>query len=264
MFDIQSYKIPKLHKIAPDTTIENNIVFSFHTHTHSFYEMTLYEPFDGEIIVNNKSFKLSSPTATLIIPSDFHQISVFNNNSAKFIKITFDIGLLGEDLTLNNSIILQSLDQNCLLFSLFREILNTTQNSTYQKHLIRTTAFTLKEKGESILPFKNVGGNHYTKKAIEIINENFNNEISLFSVASQLSISPQYLSTVFKNNIGLNFSNYLNDIRLYRASKLLTETDESVTNICEVCGYRNLSHFLRCFKNKFGCSPTIYRKNTQV
>lgn len=257
---MENYKISKLHKSAPDVTVENNLVFSFHTHAHSFCEMTLYEPFDGEIVINNKTYNPSSAVATLILPSDFHKIYVYKKQTAKYIKISFNIGLLGNDLAVSNSIILQGLDQNCFLYMLFKEILNAPKNSTFQKHLIRTAAFTLSEKGVNILPFKDVGGNQYTKRAVEIINESFSEEITLRTVASQLSISSQYLSTVFKNSIGLNFSTYLNDIRLHRASELLVETHESITYICEVCGYRNLSHFLRCFKNKFGCSPTVYRK----
>ena len=257
---MENYKIPKLHKNVPETTVESNSVFSFHTHAHSFCEMTLYEPFDGEIVINNKTFNLSTTTATLIFLSDFHKIEVRDNKNARYIKISFDIGLLGDDFTLNNSSILQGLDKNSFLYLLFQEILNAPKNSSYQNHLIRTAAFTLSEKGADILPFRNVGGSDYTKSAVEIINENFSEEITLKSVAAQLSISPQHLSSVFKKSIGLNFSTYLRDIRLHCASKLLVETRESITYICEACGYKNLSHFLRSFKNKFGCSPTIYRK----
>ena len=262
---MENYKIPKIHNEGSDITVETNHVFSFHTHTHSFFEMTLYEPFNGEITINNKAFNISTPTAILIIPSDFHKIEVKGKNTAKYIKISFNAGLLGKDFTPYDSIILKNVEDSSLLFQLFKEIQNLEEGSIYKRHLVHTAAFVLTEKGEKILPSKSTAsGYQYAKRAVEIINENFSEDISLSSVAAQLSVSPQYLSCVFKNSIGLNFSKYSNDIRLHRASKLLIETEESVTRICEICGFGNLSHFLRCFKNKFGLSPSAYRKTNRT
>ena len=57
----------------------------------------------------------------------------------------------------------------------------------------------------------------------------------------------------------MTFSEYLTYVRLHRAEKLLIETNESITKICENCGYGNFSHFIRTFKKAYGLSPMAYR-----
>ena len=68
----------------------------------------------------------------------------------------------------------------------------------------------------------------------------------------------QYLSSIFKQNIGIGFCEYLSDIRLRYATTLLTEKQNNITEICEACGYKNISHFIRSFKKKYGTSPSRY------
>ena len=63
-----SNNIPKT-----EPTIEKGCVFSFPTHTHSHFEMTVYEPFCGGITVNGEFFVVDRPTVFLISPSDFRR-----------------------------------------------------------------------------------------------------------------------------------------------------------------------------------------------
>ena len=97
--------------------------------------------------------------------------------------------------------------------------------------------------------------------AVKLIKETFFTDITLSSVANTLSVSPQYLSSVFKHNLGIGFSEYLTDIRLRHAAILLTSGQNNISQICEICGYKNMSHFIRSFKKKYGISPSQYTKN---
>jgi two-component system response regulator YesN len=69
-------------------------------------------------------------------------------------------------------------------------------------------------------------------------------------------------SYVFKQYTGHNFVNYLKNIRITEAKKLLETTDMFVTEIGKAVGYDNDKHFMKIFKIICGVSPTEYRKNT--
>lgn len=85
------------------------------------------------------------------------------------------------------------------------------------------------------------------------------NTISLESVAAHVHKSPAYVSRVFKNELGCNFSDYLTRKRMKRAAELLREPDRKIYAIAEACGYADTSNFIRVFKRTYGVSPAEYR-----
>lgn len=85
------------------------------------------------------------------------------------------------------------------------------------------------------------------------------NTISLDSVAVSVHKTPAYVSRVFKNELGCNFSDYLTDKRMKLAAKLLNDPDARVYNVAEQCGYVDTSNFIRVFKRSYGISPAEYR-----
>ena len=256
-------KTPIIHKIGEGIGVSVGNIFSYHTHMHSYYEMTLYDPFDGVITINDKAFTIDTPTAVLIIPSDFHRIDSPENASARFIKIAFEADplLMGEGI--GSSLILQGLAENDFLYKLFLEITEAAENAAYKTLLVHTALLALSSKGQRVMPSESIGGGELTKRALQIVNRRFSESISLPSVAQELFVTPQYLSAVFKRNVGITFIEHLNNVRLRRAAMLLLETKDSITHVSETCGYVNLSHFLRCFKRFYGVSPSVYRKNNR-
>ena len=85
--------------------------------------------------------------------------------------------------------------------------------------------------------------------------------VSLDSVGEMLSISPAYLSSIFKKYSGTNFSDYLSDVRTNAAKELLKDPLRSMGEIARMTGYENGSYFCRAFKKKTGFTPSEYRKN---
>lgn len=252
-------KIQTLHKSGREVTVDSSVVYSYRTHMHSYCEMTLYEPYDGWVNVNGKVFCIDTPTVVLVVPPDFHRIEVSAAKGAKFIKIGFSLNIFGENAAPDSSCVLQDIGRDDFLLSLFHEILETQKQQAYKELLIQAAVCTITQRGELVLPSLQARGSQLARHAVGRINAQFSENITLSSVAAELSVSAQYLSSVFKACIGINFSRYLNDVRLHQAAKLLLETSNSVTEICEFCGYRNFSHFLRSFKKEFGVSPTAYR-----
>lgn len=100
------------------------------------------------------------------------------------------------------------------------------------------------------------------EKAKEYIKSNYSDcDISVEKLCSNLHVSPTYFSTIFKKETDMSFVNYLTDIRLEEAVKLLNTTDDKTYIIATKIGYQEANYFSYVFKKKFGISPSRYRKN---
>ena len=97
-------------------------------------------------------------------------------------------------------------------------------------------------------------------KAQEYIRQNFTKDISLEMAAQQVNISPYYFSKLFKEETGTNFSDYLTDLRIQKATSLLKQDPErNIKEISIESGYSNPNYFSRIFKKVTGMTPTELR-----
>ena len=90
--------------------------------------------------------------------------------------------------------------------------------------------------------------------------ERHNEPISLCEIARTARMAPAAFSRFFKRQVGRNVSEYLNDLRIETACRLLRETRFSVARIAGESGFQSLSNFNRRFQERRGCSPLAYRK----
>ncbi|MCL2057702.1 MAG: helix-turn-helix domain-containing protein [Oscillospiraceae bacterium] len=105
------------------------------------------------------------------------------------------------------------------------------------------------------------GHNSLMNRILDYINANFtDNNISLKDVSSRFNITDKYLSALFKEKVVVNFSDYLENLRLSYAENLLLQTDKTINEISESVGYITPSTFYKAFKRKFGITPTNYLK----
>lgn len=98
-------------------------------------------------------------------------------------------------------------------------------------------------------------------KVEELINSNFQRQISLNELASLAGMTPTAFSRFFKQRTGRTVSDYIIDIRLGHAARRLVDTTMTIAEICYECGFNNISNFNRAFKAKKGCSPKAFRKH---
>jgi len=89
-------------------------------------------------------------------------------------------------------------------------------------------------------------------------------DISLDEVSSLASMTPNAFCRYFKQRTRKTYVNFLNEIRISNACKLLISNDLTVSQICYQSGFNNLSHFNRNFKKIQGCSPSDYIKKAIV
>ena len=93
------------------------------------------------------------------------------------------------------------------------------------------------------------------------LQEHLAEEVSLSVLAEVFHLNPQYISQLFKSEIGVNFLAYLTNIRMERAKKLLLTTPLSVAEVSEQSGYADYRVFTKVFKKTEGVTPSQYRRD---
>ena len=157
-----------------------------------------------------------------------------------------------------------------------RELLQELRNETINKeqgYRIRVNACLASVIGQLILdcdiPFDDEPTEEknqhlfYMEKALNYINDNLSDNLTLADIAAYAGFSRNYFSTIFADLNGLSPWDYITIQRIEMSKNLLCSTSFSVTEIAERCGYRNLANFNRQFKRIVGCSPREFRSNSK-
>ena len=97
----------------------------------------------------------------------------------------------------------------------------------------------------------------------DYIGKHYMDDIQVEQMAARLYMSPGYLSMVFKKEAGENIKQYIRDVRMKKAEKLLTVTKMSVREVGQHTGFKNMSYFSKCFRQQFGDTPESYRRKKQ-
>jgi AraC-like DNA-binding protein len=92
------------------------------------------------------------------------------------------------------------------------------------------------------------------------IEEHFETDISIQEAARRVHLSESAFCKFFKRSCRKTFSDYVNDLRVAQASRLLVETDQPISQIAATCGFENLSYFNRVFLKKKGVAPRQLRR----
>ncbi len=241
----------------------------FHNHYEVYYlikgrrryivENEIYDIQEGDIVVippmvMHKTQRLPDTDA-----SEWHQRMLYNlrempdilkpvfekrlyrptGNEKEEIKRLIDESVQ-EDKVSEEGVFLHKLNAHKILFILLRMPKNETvlQNLCQRDRLIQTVAYYIKE--------------------------HCNTSISLKEIADEVGFTPEYFSSVFKNAIGLNFVDYLNNMRIARALNLLNATELSISKISEQCGFNDSNYFAIVFKKTVGVSPRAYRNGLKA
>ena len=98
------------------------------------------------------------------------------------------------------------------------------------------------------------------RDAKNFIREHFNQgDLSLNQIAAHIGVSPSYFSSIFKQETGQNFVEYLTQVRMERACELLKCTSYRTAEIGEQVGYNDAHYFSAAFKKAMGQSPKDYK-----
>ena len=96
------------------------------------------------------------------------------------------------------------------------------------------------------------------------VEEHYPEKITIGIMAQKFHYSETLLIRRFKSETGINFSEYLTHFRLQKATAMMRETDRSISQIAEACGFSEYRYFRGVFQKKIGCSPTQYAQDVRL
>lgn len=116
------------------------------------------------------------------------------------------------------------------------------------------------ETTEQFVPKPLVSSHKSVQMIIDYTQKHYREDLSIQDLADYCSINANYVSQLFKQEMGITFISYLTTLRIEHASWLLDHTDETVFAIASQVGYNDYFYFAKVFKKVTGHTPTAYRK----
>lgn len=246
---------------------------SYHYNWHNETEIIWLLKGSIEVLVDSQVCSLAEDDILIINPNSGHATFAQENNSiamrmhinsAFFTDYGFDFrnGRFHLNTALNK-IHPSYEDMRQTLARLYLQGAKDPSNrlvieSQFMNLMNEITQFFIEEPG--IAKSVTVGKN---KKIIEeigiYIEKNFHLDLNLDTLAKKYNYSSSYLSRLFKEEIGINFYEYLMRCRLQDAIRHLTDTDEKVSQIAFQTGFSDIKSFNLMFKKHFGKTPSEYR-----
>ena len=102
------------------------------------------------------------------------------------------------------------------------------------------------------------------EKTIDYVNDNYADSLSLKNASEAAGFSEYYFTRFFKKYTGISFHKYLSNFRISQAEWLLSNSDDSITQIAYKTGFASIKTFNKVFKYTKGCSPTEYKREQEM
>lgn len=215
------YELIKIYdKIPAKIIIHDKFQGTVPQHWHEALELTI--PTSGSITINinRTNINIKKNDILLINSGDIHSIDDIHNNKLFIVNDTME-GKTSEFNYLKTNSILYEILYILLTHFKIEYSKNTTIKS--QKYMNRF------------------------KRILEYANANYKEDLSLEIISDQYGLSREHLSRTFKKYIGITFSEYLDNVRLYNAYRDLLNSDYSITEIAFNNGYPNVASFINKF-----------------
>ncbi len=106
-------------------------------------------------------------------------------------------------------------------------------------------------------------GNNRLTKVLHYVSTNYQHKVELEKVAEMANLHPSAFCRFFKEKTGKSLLEYVNDMRISYACKLIIENQQSISQVCFESGFNNLSNFNRTFKRQTGFTPSEYYQQFQ-
>ena len=258
--------------------------FTYPIHSHEVYELNFVEHAQGvRRIVGDSSEVIGDYDLVLITSPDLEH--VWEQNTCKSddiheITVQFDIDFNHSGIFTRNPfnsiqrMMLEAQKGLCFpmeaIMRVYQQLdtLSSIKDSFYAFTQFMTILYELSRcEGARTLAtssYAKVEVESDSRRVLKVKNyiaKNYMDEIRLNTLADIAGMSPSAFSRFFKLHTGRNLSEYIIEMRLGYASRMLVDTAKSVAEISFQSGFNNLSNFNRIFKKKKGCSPSVFREN---
>lgn len=255
---------------------------------HDFWELVYVD--QGSVVIIRNNDKVIAKEGDLILhnPNEFHSINGDGENSARFFIMTFRSeckelhAIRNYHMKVNKEregyirqIYLYSNEAfvSCKAIDGVMSI-KTNQSQPYGceqliKMNIEALLISIIRNNYEV---DNADKESYSKKVLSIeidninkyINDNIDSIIDLDNVSKVTGMSIRKIQYCIKQKYDMTFCNYVRDIRIERAKKLLRDSEDSITQIAEKTGYSSIHYFSSQFKKVTGVTPTEYAKSIKI
>lgn len=238
------------------------------SHFHDFYEIYFLEEGGRNIIIESDIFSIEPGMFALKAPYVMHHSYGDLNVPFKRIVLYFrPNALTSKELrdAMENSTgtyrpdpSLQRTMEEILRQMLEEENENPVFKQESMQSLLNAMLVTFLRKAENKEESCN---KHLIGEVMDFIHENYAENISLEGLAKKFYVSHYYLCREFKRMTNRTIVQYISVTRISNAQRKIMETDLSITEISNLTGFSNVTHFNRVFKKYAGISPSQYRKD---
>ncbi len=248
-------------------------------HYHNQYEIYYLISGDRNYFIQDRVYHVEQGDLMIIRPNVLHKTVSCNPSSHERILIEFDTSFFENFLATKEIELLDVFYKECSILHLdeaekkqivycLNKLMQESKNNGTDHNLALKVYFLelLIHINRFYKELNALDYDHPSKlhkrisEIITYINLNYGNDIGLDTLSKEFSISTAHLSRAFKKVTGISFIEYLNNIRVNEAQKLLIDTKLSILEIAEKVGYQNGTHFGRTFKSITGNSPSEYKK----
>ena len=105
--------------------------------------------------------------------------------------------------------------------------------------------------------------NEMIRYIIDYVEKNYTEKLSLTAISRKYNYTLQHVSTLFKQEVGMNFQEYVQSVRIKESCRLLINTNQKVSDIATRVGYTNIKYFNEVFKRHMEMTPRDFRKKFQ-
>ncbi|MCB2360817.1 AraC family transcriptional regulator [Clostridium estertheticum] len=221
----------------------------------------------GHYYVNDKHYIIHENQCFLINPNVLTLYHADSSNPWTYVWICFSgdtVPPILEHCNLNSSKLICYLSDLGPIRELILDMMNypslTPSNELYiQSNLYRIFAKLEEQTGASFSDIESVN-DFYISRAIDYIQHNTYENLTVQNIALYLNISRSYLFSLFKRHLNVSPQQFITNVKLTNARELLTKTEISIATVALSCGYTNPFAFSRAFKKEVGLTPSEYRK----
>ncbi len=250
------------------------------SHYHDYFELYYLESGERYKVIEGKTYHFLPGQYVLFPPFTMHHSFGMNNTPFKRIVLYFRpdqilYPALLEKMTMNEFTIFHTDKKELIhihrfLTELLKEDKPGSEFLTGQEERQIRTAYMQSLLNTLFLTAYRKNGSENrpeTEKQdqigaiVDYIHHNYFTDLSLESLSKIFYISPYHLCHEFKKHTQRTLVDYINVTRIMNAQRRIMETNKTLTEICHLTGFSNLTHFNRVFKQITGITPSEYRKN---
>lgn len=257
-------------------------------HFHSYIEILYGISGTYEVLLNGKCHQFAAGDLVLINSKEVHQINACSQEGGQYIVLRFEPEIIYNSMfhnhlqlkyvlpfILENSkhqkVIKKTTIEPTFIPKLFYEILKEYEMETYgyelaiKNHIGRIFLWILRYFHQTCsdfmyAPLTNTTFIKRLQPSFDYVLEHFGEELKATDMAALCNMSSSYFSRTFNEQMGMNFNEYVNYIRIMEAEKLLISTTMNITEIAGVVGFSTTSYFIKLFKIYKNTSPKQFRK----